>query len=111
MAQFETKFDIIEALKNDEVFDLTQEIIDTIKADEDESHHAVNENILDLVSRIHEMSSWMAFDWKTLLDLSSQAFGFHKYLTYSDIGVADVAFQLEDLHNILWGKYAHIPEN
>lgn len=107
-----TKFEIIKSLADDGIFEITKEILDTIQSDGNPSHSAGNEQIRFLINSIHQMSDWLLFDWQNMLDLSAQAYGFEKFAAYSNVDIcADLEDLLEDLHSILWTKYAHIPED
>ena len=102
-----TKSEAIRTLTENGVFELTQEILDTLSADKDPAHEAANRNIADLIGRVHQMSNWMQFGWKEMVDLAAQAYGFVKYLGYSEIDAcADVLEQLEDLHTIIWSNFS-----
>lgn len=101
-----TKIDVLNTLTENGIFESTQEIIDTIKADTNPAHVA-NGDIMSLISRVHQMQNWTQFSWKTMVDLTDQAFGFVKFASYNNIDVcADVVDQIEELHTILWNNFS-----
>ena len=104
-----TKIELIKELKEDGIFEITQDILDTIDSDDNTDHAEANRNLRNLINRVHQMHEWTQFDWQTMLDLTTQAYGFNKYLGYSNMKVrADISEDLEDLHRILWVKFVRI---
>lgn len=103
------KLDIINALTSAGVFDLTHDILNILRADKAANHEKANGNLADLIESVDRMQNWVLFSLKALLDTVSQAYGFEKYLAYSDIDAcADIEEPLEELYNILWGMVSVI---
>jgi hypothetical protein len=106
-----TKHELINSLRDDGVFELTQEIIDIINSDNDETHASANKDLLGLINSIHQMQNWTLFSWKSMVDLATQAYGFEKYAAYNKLNAcADIEEPLDDLHSILWTKYSNFGE-
>lgn len=104
-----TKLDVIKTLTENGIFDLTREIIGIIDADNAASHASANRNIRLLINSVDKMQNWTLFSWKTMIDLTAQAFGFTKCAAYSDLDVcADVVDQVEELHTILWNNFSNM---
>lgn len=101
------KLDAIKKLKENGIFELTQEIIDIINSDESETHASANKDVLDLITRVHQMQNWTLFNWKNMIDFTTQAFGFVKYADYNKLDVcSDVVDQIEELHTLLWNNFS-----
>lgn len=103
-----TKIEAIKTLTANGIFELTQEILETIKSDETESHIA-NRDIFNMINSVHHMKDWTQFSWKEMVDLVAQAYGFTKFAAYNGIDVsADVADQIDELHTILWNSFSNM---
>ena len=102
-----TKIDVINQLTENGIFELTQEVLDIIKSDNDQNHANANGDIANLINRVHLMQNWTQFSWKEMVDLTAQAYGFVKYAAYNNLNIAaDVVDQIEELHSILWNNFS-----
>lgn len=102
-----TKYEAIKTLQENGIFTLTEEIIGIIHGDNDNHHTAANNDLEAIINRVNQMQSGLKFDWKVMIDLTTQAYGFVKFAAYNELDVcADVVDQIEDLHDLLWNNFS-----
>ena len=108
MSTYETKFDVIKDLTDRGLFELADDIMATINADENPDHSGANKHTAAVVRSIRDMDKVTLFSAKELLDRSSRLYGFIHGLAYSDLDVvADVIDDVELLYEIAY-QVCHI---
>ena len=100
------KFDVINQLKENGLFDLTKSIVDTLSGDTLESHKKANAHAAALAKRIYDMHDWTLLSVKTMIDLATRLYGFVQGLSYSDIdAINDDAYDsIEELYELVWNN-------
>ena len=95
-----TKIEVVAKMKDDEFFEATHDILETIAADTVAEHAAANRHAAGLARSIDNMKEWVYFDARMMLDLTAQLYGFVRGLLYSNLDlIADIEEDVEWLHN------------